>query len=102
MEQPAHVAQAVADLAEQTGLDASAIEVVSHEEVTWRDGSLGCPQRGRFYTQALVEGYRIHLRAGGRDVHFHGAHGRPPLRCDHPDPDGAMSTGSPESDGGPR
>lgn len=89
---PPEVEQAIADLAQQTGVDASAIEVVSHEEVTWRDGSMGCPQPGRFYTQALVEGYRIHLRAGGLDAFFHGAQGRPPSRCDRPDPDGAVST----------
>jgi len=26
--------------------------------VTWPDGALGCPQEGRMYTQALVEGAR--------------------------------------------
>lgn len=89
-EHPDNVAQAVAALAAQTGLDPSAIEVVAHEQVTWRDGSLGCPQPGRFYTQALVGGYRIHLRAAGVDVYFHGTNGRAPVRCDRPDPDGAL------------
>jgi hypothetical protein len=25
----------------------------------WNDGSLGCPQPGQMYTQAVVEGFRI-------------------------------------------
>ncbi len=90
-EQPDAIAQAVADLAEQTGLEPSAIEVVSHEQVTWRDGSLGCPQPGGFYTQALVPGYRIRLRVQGGDVYYHGADGRAPFRCDTPLPGGALN-----------
>jgi hypothetical protein len=33
--------------------------------VTWSDGALGCPAPGRFYTQALVPGFRVQLEAGG-------------------------------------
>jgi hypothetical protein len=84
--QPASVALAIADLADQTGLELSAIEVVSHDDVTWLDGSLGCPEPGRYYAEVLVEGYRIVLRANGADVSFHGANGQPPFRCDNPDP----------------
>lgn len=91
IEQPDNLAQAVAAFAAQTGLEPAAIEVLAHEQVTWRDGSLGCPQPGRFYTQALVEGYRILLRAEGIEVYFHGANGQPPVRCDKPDPDGAIA-----------
>jgi hypothetical protein len=84
--QPTSVELAIADLARQTGLDPSDIEVVSHEDVTWLDGSLGCPDPGRYYTEALVEGYRIVLRANGAAVSFHGANGQRPFRCDNPDP----------------
>lgn len=86
------VAQAIADLAGQTGVEPSAIEVVSHEEVTWRDGSLGCPQPGRMYTQALVQGYRIVLNVEASHVVYHGATGKPPFRCDDPAPNGAFSS----------
>ena len=30
--------------------------------MTWTDGSLGCPQKGMSYTQALVEGELLLLR----------------------------------------
>jgi hypothetical protein len=86
-DEPEPVAQAMADLAAEVGTDA--IELVSYEQVTWRDGSLGCPQPGRMYTQALVEGYRVTLRVDGETVYYHGATGQPPIRCDHPAPGGA-------------
>lgn len=41
------------------------IEVALAEAVLWSDGSLGCPQPGMAYTQALVEGYRVVLEADG-------------------------------------
>lgn len=55
-----------ADLASRLQIDPALIEVVVAERVTWPDGSLGCPQPGRFYTQALVEGFRVVLGTGGR------------------------------------
>ncbi|WP_418605475.1 hypothetical protein [Georgenia sp. SUBG003] len=33
--------------------------------MTWNDGSLGCPEPGTVYTQALVDGYHVVLEAGG-------------------------------------
>lgn len=39
-------------------------EVVSAEEVVFSDGSLGCPSPGVAYTQALVDGMRVIVRAG--------------------------------------
>ena len=33
------------------------------EAVTWNDGSLGCPEPGMMYTQALVDGYWVVIRA---------------------------------------
>jgi hypothetical protein len=65
------VAAARDDAARRGGLDASAIELVSAESVTWRDGSLGCAEPGRLYTQALVPGYRVRVRAGGEVLDYH-------------------------------
>jgi hypothetical protein len=84
------LAAAISDLARETGVDPDDIGVVAHDPVTWRDGSLGCPEPGKMYTQALVDGYRIVLRVDGKDVTYHGATGRPPFRCDHPNPNGAI------------
>lgn len=85
-------ALAIADLATHTGVDPADIDVVVHEQVTWRDGSLGCPKPGEFYTMMLVEGYRMVLRAGAEEYSYHGAAGKPPVRCAQPDPNGAVDS----------
>jgi hypothetical protein len=64
---------AIADAASRQAVSADAIEVVSALRVTWPDGSLGCPEPGMQYTQALVPGWRILLRAGGRTLDYHAA-----------------------------
>ncbi|CAD5369228.1 exported hypothetical protein [Rubrivivax sp. A210] len=50
--------------------DAGALKAEA-EAVTWPDGSLGCPQPGRMYTQALVPGWRIVVRGSGRERVYH-------------------------------
>lgn len=63
--------QVIADAASGTGVDPSAVEVISAEAVTWPDGSLGCPQPDQMYTQALVPGYRVILDVDGEEMSFH-------------------------------
>jgi hypothetical protein len=82
----AQVAAAVEDLAAAEGVADDDVEVVAVEEVTWSDGSLGCPEPDGMYTQALVPGYRIVLAVDGDEVHYHGSEGQPPFRCDDPVP----------------
>ena len=52
------------DLERRTGGPADP-EVVSAEAVTWNDGSLGCPEAGISYTQALVDGFQVVLELDG-------------------------------------
>jgi hypothetical protein len=69
---------ALTDAARRTGLKQTELEVLSAEAVTWSDGSLGCPQPGMMYTQALVPGFRIRVRAGTATLDYHaGRHGAP-------------------------
>jgi hypothetical protein len=71
---------ALADAAGRTGRDRAELEVLSAEAVTWSDGSLGCPQPGMMYTQALVPGYRVRIGAGDQVLDYHaGRSGRPGL-----------------------
>jgi hypothetical protein len=72
---------AVADLANRLDLHPSAIEVVSIADVTWSDGSIGCPQPGMAYTQALVPGSLIILAFEGTTYEYHGAGDQPPFFC---------------------
>jgi hypothetical protein len=58
------------DMVARTGADPASIEVVRAEAVVWNDGSLGCPQPGMMYTQALVDGYWVVLKAGDREFDY--------------------------------
>lgn len=64
---------AMQDAASRNDIDRAAIEVVHAEPVTWPDGSMGCPAPGMQYTQALVPGYRVLLRAGNQTFDYHAA-----------------------------
>jgi hypothetical protein len=44
--------------------------IVRAESVIWNDGSLGCPEPGMAYTQALVNGYWIVVEAAGKTYDF--------------------------------
>ncbi len=70
-EAPAGLLEAIlADLAERLGISSDEIQVIRDEEVVWADGSLGCPQPGMMYTQALVPGYQVVLQAGGQQYDY--------------------------------
>jgi hypothetical protein len=49
----------VADAAKRFQVAEDAVVLASAEQVTWGDGSLGCPQPGLRYTQMLVPGFRV-------------------------------------------
>ena len=82
----ATVDDAVADLAGRLGVEPSAITVASVEEVTWRDGSIGCPQPGMMYPQVLTDGSRVVLEAGGRRYEYHAGGRRSAFLCENPEP----------------
>lgn len=76
---------ATADAAERAGVAEEDVTFISMEFVTWSDGALGCPEPDRTYTQALVDGYRIVLEAGGERYVYHGAVGDDPFHCADPE-----------------
>jgi hypothetical protein len=72
------------DLAERLGIPIGEIAVVHIQEVTWRDGSLGCPQPGMFYTQALVNGTLLQLEHDGIIYQYHSGGSGAPFLCENP------------------
>jgi hypothetical protein len=48
--------------------------------VDWPDASLGCPEKGMAYPQAITPGWRLTFRAWGRDWQVH-AGGRRAVVC---------------------
>ncbi|MDP9443966.1 MAG: hypothetical protein M3P83_06315 [Actinomycetota bacterium] len=77
---------AVRDLAHRLGVAPEQVHVLNVEDVTWRDGSLGCPQPGMMYPQVLTPGRRIVLESGGERYEYHSGSGREPFLCEHPEP----------------
>ncbi len=60
------------DLTTRLGIAADApVQIVGVEGVTWSNGSLGLPERGRMYTMALVPGFRITLSYEGTTYAYH-------------------------------
>ena len=51
-------------------VDREQLVIVRAESVVWNDGSLGCPEPGMMYTQALVNGYWVVIDAAGRNYDF--------------------------------
>jgi hypothetical protein len=72
---------AVADLAARLDVDPTEIEIVSVDEVTWPDGSLGCPHPGMSYTQALVDGQLIVLAVDDTEYEYHSGRAGEPFYC---------------------
>ncbi|MCL1693975.1 MAG: hypothetical protein M3096_09840, partial [Actinomycetia bacterium] len=85
------IEEAVDDLFVRIG-DEAQVEVVLYEDVVWRDGSLGCPQPGMAYTQALEDGYRIELTDGEIVYHYHGVANGAPFLCEDPSEFGSVES----------
>jgi hypothetical protein len=58
------------DAAQRTGADKSAVKLVEATSTTWNDGSLGCPKPGVMYTQAIVDGYKVIVKANGQKLDY--------------------------------
>jgi hypothetical protein len=63
----------VADAAARLGVDPSMVQIVAAEPKTYGDGSLGCPQPGEMYTQAVVDGYQVIVEANGTQLDYRGS-----------------------------
>ena len=64
------VDEVVADAASRAGVDESSVVVTTAAAVQWPDGSLGCPEPGVMYTQAIVDGSQIVVQAGGETYDY--------------------------------
>jgi len=68
-------------LAQRLAIEPESITLSEAHEVTWRSGALGCPEPGMNYTQALVPGALIFLRAGNEVHGYHVKIGGKPFYC---------------------
>jgi hypothetical protein len=73
------------DAARRTGLEPSEIEVTQATAVEWSDGSLGCPEPGQMYTQAIEPGYQVLLDADGVELDYRATVRGVVRLCESPD-----------------
>jgi hypothetical protein len=64
------IEQVKTQASDESGVPAADFQVETAARVTWSDGSLGCPQPGQSYTQALVDGYWIVLGHEGETFDY--------------------------------
>lgn len=95
-EAPAELLNAIkSDLSALTGVATDEILVIRDQATVWSDGSLGCPQPGILYTQALVNGYWVVLQVGEEEYDYRAAESGYFFRCES----GGFSPISPPGDG---
>jgi hypothetical protein len=78
--------QILANAADVSDVDLDDIEVLRAEAVIWNDGSLGCPEPGMMYTQALVDGYHVVLVAAGTELDYRATDTGDFRLCENPGP----------------
>ena len=64
------------------GVPTDAVALVSATSVTWNDGSLGCPQPGQSYTQALVPGLHVIVKVGTTEYDYRFGRTDTPRLCE--------------------
>ena len=58
------------EAAKRANVPPQELVIVRAEAVVWNDGSLGCPEPGMAYTQALINGYWVIVEAAGKEYDF--------------------------------
>ena len=74
----------MADLAQRLSVEQKSIKAESVETGVWSDGSIGCPEPGKLYTQALVPGTRVTLVHAGTTYVYHQGGSGEPFLCEDP------------------
>ena len=69
------------DLAKRLGVELDAVVLANARAVTWRSAALGCPKPGLAYTDALVPGTLIFLKAGNALHAYHSKRDGMPFYC---------------------
>lgn len=67
LSQQEYVSKAISDLSLRLNIDTNQIRLISVEPKKWNDSSIGCPQKGTFYSQVITSGYIITLSAEGNN-----------------------------------
>lgn len=85
-EASALVEEARGAVAQELGVPAAQVAVVSVQLVEWPDASLGCPEPGMAYAQMVTPGYLIKLSGGGKTFEYHSDREGTVVTCASPQP----------------
>ena len=96
--QRSDVQEAVAAEAKRAGVEPDAVTIAGYADVTWSDGSIGCPRPGMMYTQALVPGHQLVLEVDGTYASYHAAEGKAFSYCAQPVAPASGSSGATSTD----
>lgn len=80
------VLETITQLATQTGVQASSLQLQSSEEVEWSDGSLGCVDPATSYIQVITPGYKMVFTDGTRTYDVHASQNGWAVWCDNGTP----------------
>ncbi|MBI5354659.1 MAG: hypothetical protein HZB50_18610 [Chloroflexi bacterium] len=80
------VKKATDDLSKKLGVSEDQIKLVKASEVTWGDGSLGCPQKGMAYIEMLISGYLVVLEVDNIQYEYHSGKDGNLSYCQNPTP----------------
>jgi hypothetical protein len=86
--EPTVAEAAITHLAAKLGIPENEVQVVEVRIVEWPDGSLGCPEEGKLYTQAVVDGVQVVLQANERIFDYHAGSDGEPFLCPSDERDG--------------
>jgi hypothetical protein len=85
LEVPAGILASIQDeVSRLASVPVDQLTLVRAQQITWPDGSLGCPAPGEMYTQSLVSGYWIVFRANNETFDFRVTEDGHYHRCDLP------------------
>jgi hypothetical protein len=84
------VDEMIDDLSDRAQVSREAVVVTEVRAVTWRDGSLGCPEPGMSYTMALEPGYQVILTVDGKEFYYHTRGNINFIYCEDPAEDGTL------------
>jgi hypothetical protein len=73
----------VADAATRFRVSPNDVVLTRAEQVTWPDGSLGCPRPGRSYTQMQVPGFRVVAKTISGELLYHTDGRASAVNCAH-------------------
>ena len=59
------------DFQERIGIPNNEIKVITIKSAVWANSALGCPERGKIYSEEKVKGFRVIFEARGRQYTYH-------------------------------